>query len=254
MLAHRRRGWCVAVLVSTRNRAQRLQALRGRIRRIRRLPHVIRVCAILLFLVPPPSIRHETCIFISISRKMLLFKLILVWIARVHKRQLPRHIHPRRTLAKRLLISIEAAQIALFRLFSIEGGVLVVSEGEAGGGYAFTIGLLALRADRSLFRALELYLQSVSEGLFGVKDGGDMAYLPRSTGHAAQSRSADCTRKQLETANSPPRPTPFRRHPPLLCDSSVLPLLVSRCRCRSVPAILWDCLGNACALSEKEAG
>ena len=93
-------------------------------------------------------IRRETRVF---CRLILRFFRILKRIARMHKLQLLRHIDPCRILAKRLSVPVEVLLTA-WALFSlVHRRVLLVAEGQAGGGRAYSVGFLALCAYRLLF-------------------------------------------------------------------------------------------------------
>lgn len=78
---------------------------------------------------------------------------VVIWVVGRDERQLLRHRHPNAVATKSLLVTVEVFEtLARYRV-AVHGWVLLVAEGDAGAGDAFTAGFGALRADRALFAA-----------------------------------------------------------------------------------------------------
>ena len=81
---------------------------------------------------------------------------VLIWVVGRDESQLRRHRHPNTVATKSLLVAVEVLEtLARYRV-AVHGRVLLVAEGDAGAGDAFTAGFGALRADGALFAAFQL--------------------------------------------------------------------------------------------------
>jgi hypothetical protein len=129
---------------------------------------------------------------VVINRSARIYRTIfvLVWVVGRDERQLLRHRHPNAVAAKGLLVTIEVFEALARHRVAVHGRVLLVAEGDAGAGDAFTAGFGALRADRALLAAFQLQKQCQSSSSFAVLSITllSIAYLPLSASEAVSER------------------------------------------------------------------
>ena len=81
---------------------------------------------------------------------------VLVWVACMHKSEVLGYGNPLHALAECRLVAVETLQTAIILLAAIHRRVLLMSEGDAGAGHAWSLSFNALSAYGAFFAALEL--------------------------------------------------------------------------------------------------
>ena len=132
MMGHGSLG-CIPILVLCRDLAQSLEA----VRRIGRICGLIQTIVLISLRMPEALMGQR--------RPELVAIFVLVWVAGMHELEVLGHSDPRGAFRERLFISIEALQT--LGVLAIHRRVLLVSEGDARAGHAFSLRLDTLSAD-----------------------------------------------------------------------------------------------------------
>ena len=155
MRCHGCRRWGIIVLVLARHRTEGFQTMCSitRVRSLSQLPGKVAITCGLVgvevhTVVDEVIVDHTARIYRAIF--------IVIWVVGRDECQLLRHRHPNTVAAKGLLVAVEVFETLAGHRIAVHGRVLLVAEGDAGAGDAFTAGFGALRADRALLAAFQL--------------------------------------------------------------------------------------------------
>jgi hypothetical protein len=152
MRCHGCRRWGVVVVVLTSYRTEGFQTMCSIAREcsLRQLPGEVAITRGLICVEV-----HTIVNQVVVDRTARVYRtfFVVIWVVGRDERQFLRHRNPNTVAAKGLLVAVEVFEtLARYRV-AVHGRVLLVAEGDAGAGDAFTAGFGALRADRALFAA-----------------------------------------------------------------------------------------------------